>query len=170
MSPEEAIEHGGLGLRGLGPRPHREKATSGRKDARREDAVTLTHEYMKHRSGYSLAAGACWIRVYSGPQEGDAPVVVIETLPGVDRSGETVSQVAAEVMREHFGRDEGSVHRRPVIWIEKTRNRHYLLTFPQRLPVPASMGFTARYTLGPPQREPLTEDEVAALLGRNAWT
>jgi hypothetical protein len=55
-----------------------------------------------------------------------------------------------------------------VIWIEKSRNRHNLLTFPERVPLPASMGFTARYTLGPPEREPLAGEEVATLLGWDA--
>src|SRR5215204_1124726 len=65
--------------------------------------MNLTHEYIRHRRGYSFAAGCCWIRVYEG-EGGDAPVVVCEELPGVGGAGvtEMAEQLAAEVILEHF--------------------------------------------------------------------
>ena len=44
--------------------------------------MNLTYEYIRHRRGYSFAAGCCWIRIYEG-ELGDAPVVVCEELRGV---------------------------------------------------------------------------------------
>src|SRR3712207_8096386 len=65
--------------------------------------MNLTHEYMRHRRGYSFAAGCCWIRIYEG-EGGDAPVVVCEELPGAGGAGvaEVAEQLAAEVILEHF--------------------------------------------------------------------
>src|SRR5215217_4844713 len=65
--------------------------------------MNLTHEYMHHRTGYSLGAGCCWIRIYKGA-DGDAPVVVCEQLPRVGdfATREVSGFLAAEVIREHF--------------------------------------------------------------------
>jgi hypothetical protein len=136
--------------------------------------VNLTHEYIRHRRGYSFAAGCCWIRVYEG-ERGDAPVVVCEELPGAGGAGvtEMAEQLAAEVILEHFA-DRLPDLPRPLIWIEhrlarrRGPGRYALLSFPSYRPRPAGPGFVRRVTLGSPSREPLSHEEVAILTGREA--
>ena len=131
--------------------------------------MNLTHEYLRHRKGYSFGAGCCWIRIYEGAP-GDAPVVVCEELPdaGSTKISEMSSQLAAEVIAEHF---DGSLPDlpRPMLWIEHhTRRRgpgrFYLLTFPSYHPHPEGIGFIRRVTLGRPTREPLTPAEATILI------
>ena len=133
--------------------------------------MSLTHEYMLHRTGYRLGAGCCWIRIYKGADR-DAPVVVCEELPRV--GGVTTEEVsgylAAEVVKEHFSGGLPDLLR-PLLWIEHRRARrrgpgHYtLLDFPSYTPLPRGAGFVRRVTLGDPHREPLTPEEVAILTG-----
>ena len=131
--------------------------------------MNLTHEYIRHRSGYSFEAGCCWIRVYEG-EPGDAPVVVCEELPGVGGAGvaEMADQLAAEVILEHFADGLPDLPR-PLLWIEHRPARrrgpgHYtLLDFPSYAPLPRGAGFVRRVTLGEAHREPLTPEEVAIL-------
>src|SRR5215203_956446 len=65
--------------------------------------MNLTHEYMHHRTGYSLGVGCCWIRIYKGAGR-DAPVVVCEELPAVGgiATQEVSGSLPAEGIREHF--------------------------------------------------------------------
>ena len=129
--------------------------------------MNLTHEYIKHRSGYSFEAGCCWIRVYEG-ELGDAPVVVCEELPGMEDAAEMSAQLAAEVIGEHFSGGLPDLAR-PLLWIEhrparrRGPGRYTLLTFPSYAPRPVGAGFVRRVTLGDPQREPLSPEEVAIL-------
>ncbi|MDQ3508662.1 MAG: hypothetical protein M3494_11715 [Actinomycetota bacterium] len=133
--------------------------------------MTLTHEYMRHRAGYAFGAGAAWIRIYRA-NSNDAAVVVCEEVPGLGGAGvdEMSSQLAAEVIKEHFpdGLPDLPV---PLMWIEyrpprrRGRGKYFLLTFESYEPRPAAAGFTRRVTLGKPKREPLTPNEVAALVG-----
>jgi len=129
--------------------------------------VILTHEYIRHRSGYAFGAGCCWIRIYRGGP-GDAPVVICEEVPGSGASvSEMSSQLAAEVIRDHFAGGLPDLPR-PLLWIERRparRGRRFLLTFPSYTPKPEAPGFVRRVTLGPPEREPLAAEEVAALTG-----
>lgn len=131
--------------------------------------MALTHEYMKHRSGYSFGVGVCWVRVFTG-SPGDAPVVVCEELAG-SLDGMS-SQIAAEVIKEHF---DGALPKLPVplLWIERRPPRrrgptkYFLLTFPSYEPRPVAAGFVRRLTLGTPRREPLSRREVAVLTGED---
>jgi hypothetical protein len=134
--------------------------------------MNLTHEYIRHRSGYSFEAGCCWIRVYEGVA-GDAPVVVCEELPDVGDVAEMAEQLAAEVILEHFA-DALPELPRPLLWIEhrparrRGPGRYALLTFPSYHPRQVGAGFVRRVTLSAPRREPLTPDEVAILTGKEA--
>jgi hypothetical protein len=130
--------------------------------------MNLTHEYMRHRKGYTFGAGCCWVRIYEG-LEGDAPVVVCEELPEAGSAGisEMSPQLAAEVIAEHFAGALPDLPR-PMLWIERHRRRRgsgrfYLVTFPSYDPHPEGIGFVRRVTLGSPAREPLTPAEVATL-------
>ena len=133
--------------------------------------MNLTHEYIRHRRGYSFAAGCCWIRIYEG-EGGDAPVVVCEELPGAGGAGvaEMAEQLAAEVILEHFAEGLPDLPR-PLLWVEhrparrRGPGRYALLTFPFYHPRPAGAGFVRRVTLGAPCRELLTLEEVAVLTG-----
>ncbi len=132
--------------------------------------MNLTHEYIRHRSGYSFEAGCCWIRVYEG-EAGDAPVVVCEELPDVGGVAEMAGQLAAEVILEHFADGLPDLPR-PLLWIEhrparrRGPGRYALLTFPSYHPRSVGAGFVRRMTLGAPRREALDPDEVAILTGR----
>ena len=134
--------------------------------------MNLTHEYIRHRRGYSFAAGCCWIRIYEG-EAGDAPVVVCEELPGLGGAGvsEMAEQLAAEVILEHFADGLPDLPR-PLLWIEhrparrRGPGRYALLTFPSYLPRCVGAGFVRRMSLGAPRREALDPDEVAILIGR----
>lgn len=131
--------------------------------------MALTHEYIRHRSGYSFGAGAAWIRIYR-TRSNDAPVVVCEEVPGVESESadEMASELAAEVVDEHFsdGLPDLPV---PMLWIEYRPPRRHgpgkysLLTFPSYTPRLAAAGFTRRLTLGPPKRTRLTPREAASL-------
>jgi len=131
--------------------------------------VNLTYEYIRHRRGYSFAAGCCWIRIYEG-EPGDAPVVVCEELRGVGGVGvsEMSAQLAAEVILEHFADGLPDLPR-PLLWIEhrparrRGPGRYALLTFASYQPRPAGAGFVRRVTLGAPRREALTPEEVTML-------
>jgi hypothetical protein len=131
--------------------------------------MNLTHEYIRHRSGYRFGAGCCWIRVYEGAA-GDAPVVVCEELPGVGDVAEMAGQLAAEVILEHFAGVLPDLPR-PLLWIEhrparrRGPGRYALLSFPSYHPRPVGAGFVRRVTLGAPLREALTSGEVAVLTG-----
>ena len=132
--------------------------------------MNLTHEYIRHRSGYSFEAGCCWIRVYEG-EAGDAPVVVCEELPDVGGVAEMAGQLAAEVILEHFADGLPDLPR-PLLWIEhrparrRGPGRYALLTFPSYLPRCVGAGFVRRMSLGAPRREALGTYEVAILIGR----
>ena len=137
--------------------------------------MNLTYEYIRHRKGYSFAAGCCWIRIYEG-EAGDAPVVVCEELPGLGAAGvaEMAEQLAAEVILEHFADGLPDLPR-PLLWIEhrparrRGPGRYALLTFPSYRPRPAGAGFVRRVTLGGvPRREALSPEEVAILTGGEA--
>ncbi len=131
--------------------------------------MNLTHEYIRHRSGYSFGAGCCWIRIYEG-EPGDAPVVVCEELPefGGANVAEMAEQLAAEVITEHFA-DGLPELPRPLLWIEhrparrRGPGRYALLDFPSYSPLPRGAGFIRRVTLGAALREPLTPGEVVIL-------
>ena len=131
--------------------------------------MNLTYEYIRHRRGYSFAAGCCWIRIYEG-EPGDAPVVVCEELQGVGGGGvsEMSAQLAAEVILEHFADGLPDLPR-PLLWIEhrparrRGPGRYALLTFASYQPRPAGAGFVRRVTLGAPRREALTPEEVTML-------
>jgi hypothetical protein len=131
--------------------------------------MNLTHEYMRHRSGYRFEAGCCWIRVYEG-EAGDAPVVVCEELPRVGGITEMAGQLAAEVIVEHFVGGLPDLPR-PMLWIEhrparrRGPGRYALLSFPSYRPRPLGAGFVRHMTLGAPTREPLTPQEVTILTG-----
>ncbi len=131
--------------------------------------MNLTHEYMRHRKGYSFGAGCCWIRIYEGVS-GDAPVVVCEDLPeaGSTRISEMSSQLAAEVIAEHFRNTLPDLPR-PILWIEhhprrRGPSRFYLVSFPSYEPHHEGVGFIRRMTLGPPTRMPLTPAEATILI------
>ena len=132
--------------------------------------MNLTHEYIRHRSGYSFEAGCCWIRVYEG-EAGDAPVVVCEELPDVGGAAEMAGQLAAEVILEHFADGLPDLPR-PLLWIEhrparrRGPGRYAILTFPSYHPRSVGAGFVRRMTLGAPRREALDPGEVAVLTGR----
>jgi hypothetical protein len=134
--------------------------------------MNLTYEYIRHRKGYSFAAGCCWIRIYEG-EAGDAPVVVCEGLPGLGGAGveEMAEQLAAEVILEHFADGLPDLPR-PLLWIEyrparrRGPGRYALLTFPSDRPWSVGAGFVRRMSLGAPSREALDPEEVAILIGR----
>lgn len=130
--------------------------------------MNLKHEYLRHRKGYSFGAGCCWVRIYEGAP-GDAPVVVCEELPGTGstRISEMSSQLAAEIIAEHFDGVLPDLPR-PILWIEhhprrRGPGRFYLISFPSYKPHHEGVGFIRRMTLGPPVRIPLTPAEVAVL-------
>ena len=98
-------------------------------------------------------------------------MVICEEVPGSGASvSEMSSQLAAEVIRDHFAGGLPDLPR-PLLWIERRparrgrRERYFLLTFPSYTPKPEAPGFVRRVTLGPPEREPLAAEEVAALTG-----
>jgi hypothetical protein len=134
--------------------------------------MNLTYEYIRHRKGYSFAAGCCWIRIYEGAA-GDAPVVVCEELPGLGGAGvsEMAEQLAAEVILEHFAAGLPELPR-PLLWIEhrparrRGPGRYALLTFPSYRPRSMGAGFVRRMSLGAPRRDALDPDEVDILIGR----
>ena len=136
--------------------------------------MNLTYEYIRHRRGYSFAAGCCWIRIYEG-EPGDAPVVVCEELRGVGGAGvaEMAEQLAAEVILEHFTSGLPELPR-PLLWIEhrparrRGPGRYVLLTFPSYHPRQMGPGFVRRVTLGAPRRIALSPEEVAILTGGEA--
>ena len=127
--------------------------------------MNLTHEYMHHRTGYSLGAGSYWIRLYKGAP-GDAPVVVCQELLGA--SDEVAGFLAAEVIREHLRNDLPDLPR-PLLWIEHRPARrrgpgtYFLHTFETYSPKLVGAGFVRRVTLGASNREPLEPSEVESL-------
>lgn len=134
--------------------------------------MALTHEYIKHRAGYAFGSGAAWVRIYRAGSD-EAPVVVCEEVSGIGGAGvdEMSSQLAAEVIKEHFpdGLPDIPV---PIMWIEYRpprrghgRGKYFLITFDSYEPRPVAAGFTRRVTLGKPKREPLTPNEVTSLIG-----
>ncbi|MBA3423329.1 MAG: hypothetical protein H0U04_02095 [Rubrobacter sp.] len=132
--------------------------------------MNLTHEYLRHRKGYSFGAGCCWIRIYEGAT-GDAPVVVCEELPEAAGSAsvtEMSSQLAAEIITDHFTGTLPDLPR-PMLWIEhhprrRGPGRFYLISFPSYHPYHEGVGFIRRMTLGPPTHMPLTPAEAAILI------
>lgn len=131
----------------------------------------LTHEYIHHRRGYRFGAGCCWIRIYLGRAR-DAPVVVCEGLPEVGCADPTemAGNLAAEVILEHFADGLPDLPR-PLLWIshhparKRGPGRYFLLTFPSYTPRPEAAGFVRRVTLGRPERERLSPEEVETLTG-----
>lgn len=134
--------------------------------------MPLTHEFIKHRAGYAFGSGAAWVRIYRADAN-DAPIVVCEEVRGIGGAGvdEMSSQLAAEVIKEHFpdGLPDLPV---PIMWIEYrpprrrgNRGKYFLITFESYEPRPVAAGFTRRVSLGPPKREPMTPGEVASLVG-----
>jgi len=132
--------------------------------------MKLEHEYIYQRPDYRFGTRCCWIRIYGG-SPGDAPVVVCEEIPELSADvSEMAGQVAAKVVLEHFP-DGLPELPQPLIWIEHRPARrrrgpgaYHLLTFPAYRPRPATMGFVPPMTLGTPQREQITAEEVAVLL------
>lgn len=133
--------------------------------------MALTHEYIRHRAGYAFGSGAAWIRIYR-THLSDAPIIVCEEVPGIGGASvdEMSSQLAAEVVKEHFP-NELSELPVPLLWIEyrpprrRGPGKYFLLTFESYEPRPVAAGFNRRITLGKPNREPLTPREVASLIG-----
>jgi hypothetical protein len=132
--------------------------------------MNLTHEYIRHRSGYSFGAGCCWVRIYSG-EPTDAPVVVCEEVRGTGADpSEMAANLAAEVILDHFSDGLPDLPR-PLLWIsyhparKRGPGRYFLLTFPSYTPRPEAAGFVRRVTLGPPERERLSPEEVETLIG-----
>ncbi|MGH3088047.1 MAG: hypothetical protein ACRDSJ_12100 [Rubrobacteraceae bacterium] len=132
--------------------------------------MPLTHEYIRHRAGYSFGSGAAWIRIYRA-RPSDAPVVVCEEVSGIGGASvdEMSSQLAAEVVKEHFPNGLPNLPV-PLLWIEhrpprrRGSGKYFLLTFQSYEPRPVAAGFTRRISLGPPKREPLTPGEAASLV------
>ncbi len=133
--------------------------------------MSLTHEYMRHRAGYAFGSGAAWIRIYRA-NSNDAPIVVCEEVPGVGGASvdEMSSQLAAEVVKEHFSEGLPDLPV-PLLWVEhrlprrRGPGKYFLITFESYEPRPAAAGFNRRITLGRPKREPLTPRETASLIG-----
>lgn len=129
--------------------------------------MNLTHEYMHHRTGYSLGAGSYWIRLYKGAP-GDAPVIVCQELLQASSSNEVSGFLAAEVIREHFRNDLPDLPR-PLLWIEhrparrRGPGKYFLHTFSSYSPRLVGAGFVRRVTLGESRREPLSPSEVETL-------
>ncbi len=132
--------------------------------------MALTHEYIRHRAGYAFGSGAAWIRIYL-TRSSDAPIVVCEEVPGLGGASvdEMSSQLAAEVVKEHFhdGLPDLPI---PLLWIEyrpprrRGPGKYFLLAFESYEPRPVAAGFNRRITLGRPKREPLAPGEVASLI------
>ena len=133
--------------------------------------MNLEREYMHHRSGYRFGSKCYWIRIYKG-EPGDAPVVVCSPsteIGSTDGTIEASRYLAAEVMREFFADGLPNLPR-PLLWIEyhpgrrrRGPGRYFLLSFATYRPKPEGLGFVKRVSLGTPEREPLTLEEVAVL-------
>jgi hypothetical protein len=138
--------------------------------------VNLAREYMHQRSGYRLGTGCFWVRIYQG-EPGDAPVVVCSPSMEIgcaDDASEASRYLAAEVIREFFVGKLPDLPR-PLLWIvhrpgrrQRGPGRYYLLCFASYHPKPEGLGFVKRVSLGAPEREPLTPEEVAVLIGEEA--
>jgi hypothetical protein len=138
--------------------------------------VNLAREYMHQRSGYRLGTGCFWVRIYQG-EPGDAPVVVCSPSMEIgcaDDASEASRYLAAEVIREFFVGKLPDLPR-PLLWIvhrpgrrRRGPGRYYLLCFASYRPKPEGLGFVKRVSLGAPEREPLTPEEVAVLTGEEA--
>jgi hypothetical protein len=128
--------------------------------------MTLTREYMHHRSGYRFGTRCSWVRIYGGETR-DAPVVVCEEIEDDGEAG----FLAGEVVLAHFPEGLPDLPR-PMLWIEhrpsrsrRGPGRYSLLTFPSYVPRPVGAGFVRRVTLGTPVREKLTPLEASLLTG-----
>lgn len=128
--------------------------------------MTLTREYMHHRSGYRFGTRCSWVRIYAGEAR-DAPVVVCEEIEDDGEAG----FIAAEVILAHFPEGLPELPR-PVLWIESRPSRsgrgparYSLLTFPAYVPRPVGAGFVRRVSLGQPVRENLSPLEASLLTG-----
>jgi hypothetical protein len=138
--------------------------------------VNLAREYMHQRSGYRLGTGCFWVRIYQG-EPGDAPVVVCSPSMEIgcaDDASEASRYLAAEVIREFFVGKLPDLPR-PLLWIvhrpgrrQRGPGRYYLLCFASYRPKTEGLGFVKRVSLGAPEREPLTPEEVAVLIGEEA--
>lgn len=138
--------------------------------------MNLAGEYMHHRSGYRFGTRCYWVRIYEG-EPGDAPVVVCSPsteIGGADDATETSRYLAAEVIHEFFAGGLPDLPR-PLLWIEHRPGRkrrglgkYYLLCFATYRPKPEGLGFVKSMTLGVPEREPLTPEEVAVLTGEES--
>lgn len=135
--------------------------------------MKLAREYMHHRSGYRFGSRCHWVRIYEGAP-GDAPVVVCSPSTengSADDTAEASGYLAAEVVREFFADGLPDLPR-PLLWIEhrpgrrrRAPDRYFLLCFATYRPRPEGPGFVKRVSLGPPEREPLSPEEVALLTG-----
>ena len=140
--------------------------------------MNLSREYMHHRAGYRFGTRCYWLRIYEdGP--GNAPVVVCSPsmeIGAADDATEASRYLAAEVIREFFAGGLPDLPR-PLLWIEhrpgrrrRGPGRYYLLGFATYRPKPEGLGFVKRVTLGAPEREPLTPEEVSILTGEGSRT
>jgi hypothetical protein len=93
---------------------------------------------------------------------------------GADDATETSRYLAAEVIHEFFAGGLPDLPR-PLLWIEHRPGRrrrgpgkYYLLCFATYRPKPEGLGFVKSMTLGAPEREPLTPEEVAVLTGEGS--
>jgi hypothetical protein len=135
--------------------------------------VKFTREYLHHRWGYRFGSRCYWVRIYEG-KPGDAPVVVCSPpteVGGADEASEASRYLAAEVVREFFADGLPDLPR-PLLWIEhrpgrrrRSTGRYYLLSFATYHPKTEGLGFVKCVTLGAPEREPLTPEEVSVLTG-----
>ena len=135
--------------------------------------MNLSREYMHHRSGYRFGTRCSWVRVYKG-EPGDAPIVLCgspSVIGAADEDPKAAGYLAAEVVGRFFAGGLPDLPR-PLLWIEhrpgprrRGPGRYFLLSFAAYRPKPEGLGFAKRVTLGEPEREPLTPEEVTALTG-----
>jgi hypothetical protein len=126
------------------------------------------YDYIHQGGCYRYGVGWARIRIYTGQDSSDAPVVLCSELPE-DRGDEMVERLAAEVIRDRFPSGLPGLPR-PVLWIEhrpsrrgRGPGRYALLTFSTYQPRLIGAGFARHVTLGTPSREPLSPREVKIL-------
>ena len=134
--------------------------------------MNLTYEYIRHRRGYSFAAGCCWIRIYEG-EAATPPWSSARSCRGRWAGvAEMAEQLAAEVILEHFTGGLPELPR-PLLWVEHrpARRRGPPLRAPH-LPLLSSEangpGLRAARHSGRPAPRSTFPEEVAILTGGEA--